>query len=852
MTSRRDFLKLGAASKAIALAGGATLSTAKELPLTGGKDFSPRTGAERNAVPSACWQCVSRCPMIGYTEDGRLVKISGQPNSIRTEGKLCAKGNAGINQVYDPDRILYPLKRVGKRGEGKWKRVSWDEALTELAGRLKKLRDDGHPEKFMFHYGRMKASSSKLIKSLFLANYGTASIGNHTSICEGGKWTSQELTWGSHYDNWDFDNTRFVLNFGSNCLEAHTNHVSVAHRLARALVERGVKMVSFDVRLSNTAAKSTEWVPVKPGTDGAVALAMCNVIMARGLYKGDGEAFLKFCKVTPGHDAPLADKVAALKSHLAQYTPEWAEQISGVPAAKISEIAVEFATVKPACLISYRGAVAHYNGNDSERAIQMLAAITGNIDNPGGRCKAVGAGWKYPKGPKKKPKSKKLKIVDGFPGQAKLPTHHMSHHVLKMIKDGSAGRPEIYMWYCYAPVYSNGDVKENIEVLKDESLIPYTVCVNPFYDESAALADLILPDATFIERWDWEDMVSPRQIPEYYLRQPLVKPLGEVRDFGDVVCELAERLGFPLGVKSKEEFVQKSCDMTPGVKEAGGFEYMKANGVWHDAAAKPRFYSYRKEVSADALAKDGVIFDAATGVYWNWKKAKAKSEEAARAKGYAHSKKSYKGYVGQEIGGKVYKGFKPDKVNKSGFFEIYSEIMEEKGLAPLPTYYTIPTHEAMKPDDLILTTFKMAAHVHSRTQNCKWLSEISHDNPAWMNPQTAAEHGMVDGDLIRIKSDIGEIEIEVMVTPGIVPGVVAISFHMGHWEYGRYASGKKSPVAADVDVDIDDDDEVNRPWWDTHGVHPNWVIPNSPDPINGQQCWMDTVVSVAKVENAAA
>jgi anaerobic selenocysteine-containing dehydrogenase len=96
---------------------------------------------------------------------------------------------------------------------------------------LKKLRDEGHPEKFMFHYGRMKASSSKIVKSVFLANYGTKTIGNHTSICEGGKWTAQELTWGKHYDNWDFDNTKFVLNFGSSVLEAHTNHIPTSQRL---------------------------------------------------------------------------------------------------------------------------------------------------------------------------------------------------------------------------------------------------------------------------------------------------------------------------------------------------------------------------------------------------------------------------------------------------------------------------------------------------------------------------------------------------------------------------------------------------------------------------------------------
>ncbi|HEY5700799.1 MAG TPA: molybdopterin-dependent oxidoreductase, partial [Gammaproteobacteria bacterium] len=809
--------------------------------IRGGKGYSRHTGTEREAIPSACWQCVSRCPIIGYVENGKLTKIGGQFNSIRTEGALCAKAQAGINQVYDPDRVLYPMRRVGGRGEGKWKRVSWDEALDEVASRLKKLRDEGHPEKFMFHYGRMKASSSKLIKSVFLANYGTGTVGNHTAICEAAKWTGQELTWGSHYDNWDFDNTRFVLNFGSNCLEAHTNHTAVAHRLVRALVDRNVRMVTFDVRLSNTAAKSSEWIPIKPGTDMAVALAMCNVIMDEGLYRFDGVDFLKFCRVTPKVNATTEAKATALKTHLAQYTPEWAEGISGVPAAKIRSVAREFALARPGCLISYRGAVAHYRGADVERAMQMLAAITGNVDNPGGRCKAVGAKWKYPKGPKDKPKSKKLKIVDGFKGESVLPTHHVSHKIFEVIKDGSAGRPEVYMWYCYQPVYSNGDCKTNIEVLKDETLLPFTVCVSPFYDESAALADLILPDTTYLERWDWEDHVSPAQIPEYYIRQPLIKPLGEVRDFADVCCELAERMGFPLGIKNKEEFVQMSCEKTPAVKAMGGFEYMRREGVYHDPQASPAYFSYLATVSVDDVLKDGVVFDEETGVYWNWHKSKAESETEARDKGYTHTKNAYKGYVGQRIDETIYRGFPPDKVNKTGYFEIYSQIMEEHGLDPLPTWYPVPEHEAMKEGEVILTTYKVNVQTHSRTQNCKWLTEIYHENPAWINPATASSKGIQEGDMVKVRSAVGEIETKARVTPAVAPGVVAISMHCGHWEYGRFASGKENPVENAADAD------AARAWWHhDHGVHPNWIIPNSPDPISGQLRFMDTVVSLTK------
>lgn len=152
------------------------------------------------------------------------------------------------------------------------------------------------------------------------------------------------MTWGANIDNWDFDNTRFVLNFGSNVLEAHTNFVSLAKRLARASVDNRIKMVTFDVRLSNTAANSALWQPIKPGTDLAVILAMCNVVMSEELYRGMGEEFMDFCRVNDNVNASRADKVVALKGHLAEYTPQWAEKLSGVPSGRIRDIAREFAT----------------------------------------------------------------------------------------------------------------------------------------------------------------------------------------------------------------------------------------------------------------------------------------------------------------------------------------------------------------------------------------------------------------------------------------------------------------------------------------------------------------------------
>jgi anaerobic selenocysteine-containing dehydrogenase len=186
--------------------------------------------------------------------------------------------------------------------------------------------------------------------------------------------------------------------------------------------------------------------------------------------------------------------------------------------------------------------------------------------------------------------------------------------------------------------------------LKDEKLIPYLVAVDVAVSETSDLADLVLPDATYLERWDWEDMVSYDQIPEYYIRQPAVPPLGNTRDFKDVCCQIAKRLRLNLGFDSAEEFVRDACENTPGVKDAGGFEYMKKYGAWVDPNAKSLYRSYAKEIKPGDLK--GTIVDKATGTVW-----KGKDGED-----YTSTKDAYKKYVGQKFRDKVYKGFAPDGI----------------------------------------------------------------------------------------------------------------------------------------------------------------------------------------------
>ena len=840
MINRRNFLKYGALTTTgtPALVNTARAEQAHKLK-KGGQDFNYFSGTELDAVPTACALCASRCAAIAFKDGNYVVKVEGQPESKRTLGKLCAKGQAGRTQVYDPDRILKPMRRTGQRGEGRWEQISWDAALDELSGRLKQLRDAGQPEKFMFHYGWISASANALINKVFLPGYGTATIADNSCLGQSARITAHELTWGGDEDNWDFDNARYILNFGSNVVEAHTNHVALSRRLSFALTDRNVRMVTFDVRLSNTASKSHVWYQVRPGTDAAVALAMSHVIMAEGLYD---EEFLHYCLVTEDRNAGLEQKVAALTGYLSEYSPEWAQEISGVHADDIREVAIDFARARPGCIISSRGATAHYNGVDTERAIQMLAALTGNIDNPGGRCPGVKPEWRYPAGPDDKPVPRRLEILEGFKGDVAIPVHGVGHQVLRMIRDGSAGRPGIYLWYNYNPVFSNGHCQENIDILKDPSLIPYTVAVTPFYDESAALADLILPDAVYLEKYDFETGVSPTQVPEYYIRQPVVPPQGESRDFKDVCCDLARRLDINLGFESAEDFLIQSCEMTPEVNDkAGGFNGMKKWGLWYDQKAAPQYFSYRQPVASDLLKGESVILDEQSGVYWDWRAAGAPSKEQALKTGYRATPGAYQGYIAQQFGDQVMKGFSPDSINKSGYFELYSPLLENLGLPALPAYKAIPEHANLKNGELVLTTFRINVQTLSRTQNCRWLDEIDGENPAWINTRTAEQRGISEGDRIKIRTALGEVETIAKVTENVVPGVIAISSHGGRWEYGRYASGNKAPFALD-----DDTPHEKFKWWEYGTIHPNWIIDNIAEPVSGQQRWMDTVVSVLK------
>jgi anaerobic selenocysteine-containing dehydrogenase len=817
--NRRTFLKASAGTTAAAVAVPGLVQS-MELDL-GGRDFSPEVPAERKAIPTGCHVCNIQDGALAFVENGRVVKLEGNPEHVSTRGRLCAKGNAGMWYSYDPDRIMYPLKRVGKRGEGKWKRISWDEALAEVAAKLDETLKRGDPNEIMLKWGRNRTGGAL---ERFMHTLGSATIMNHTSICESSKKTGMEQTWGPDIETPDYANTKYVLDFGSNILEAAYFHNPLSQRVTEGRVDNQMKVVSFDVRLSNTAGYADEWVPVFPGTDGAVALAIGHVILREDLQ--DTDFIDTWCNVS----------TAELKQHYQQFTPQWASELSGVPVETIERLAREFATTKPATVFFYRGPVKHLYGSYQSKAILMLSIMTGNIENKGGTCLPRGMGYAQPS-----PKPPGPAHASYLAAHPKYPfaSHKVSHMTPYWIADG---RQKISVYFSYQdnPVYTNpGSEALWGELFRNEELIPYYVCLTPFMGEEALYADLILPDVPYLERHEPESMPSSLW-PWLGWRQPVIQPLGEGREtriyLRDIIHQLdadgSRGMKQYWNFKDGEDYMRQQFDNIPGLKEAGGVDWLKKHGVWP-------IYGKLNPKTGKISDESGREIRAEYGLHMKELSDAEMAGATVDGKGLVHKN-------GQIIGvrrkGRNMVGFP----TSDRLLHVHVPELAEFGFNPMPTFKRIPMHESMKDDELILTTYKYNVHKQSRTAAVKWLAEIVHSNPAWMNPETAARIGVRSGDLIRVTSPVGYLVTKVYVTEGIHPKTVAISTACGHWGYGRLAQLKLNEKAGQYGGQ--DDPDLKNVWWDDHGVHPNVIIPVIVDPIGGSQGWYDTVVTVTKAQ----
>jgi anaerobic selenocysteine-containing dehydrogenase len=855
LPSRRAFIKTGISSLA-------TLGLGETICLTLGgcahtdPEPSPGPVPEPNDYSRAlrktgvCLNCSTVCGIVGHVIDGKLVKISGNPEDPNNGKSLCAKGQSGPTINTYPERILHPLRRAGKRGEGLWKRISWDEAYEEMASRIRPCLEANHPEEVAIHYGRSRISD---VIDRFMNAIGSPVVLNHRALCSLNKRAANYACIGdSDWETVDAEHSRYFLNFGSNFYESHQGHIHFLRRVVKARLDHGAKLITFDVRCSNTAGRSDEWHAPVPGTEGAIALAMGHVILREG--KADRRFLETWTNVSPGR----------LEEFLAPYAPEWAAKLSGITAGDISRIALEFAAARPACAAwTNRGSHAHYNGYHSDRAVILLNAIVGSIGQPGGYCygelERVDTAKYPPPGPM--PPLPQIRTDLEDPTEYPLANYWQKMKVGQLVYEyleQKRARLKVYLTYTLGSPTTWPEGRDlTVRVLKDESLIPFHACSDVVYSETAHYADLLLPDATYMERWGLDTRNSYELQPYLSLRQPLIPPPGECVSFADILIELGRRLGPEVGryfaFKDHEAYVRNQCSTIPKGDCADGFEYMKRHGVWVDTKAAKSYRLYEQPLSTVQL--EGSSTDERTGLILKKNPATGLAEP-----------------LGILIDGKPLRGFK----TPSRKFEIHSPTtVEQSGKVRIaddgwPRYVQIPAHVDMPPDRFHLVTFKWNVHTQARTASQKYLSEIVHDNPMWINTATARTLGIRTGDLVEITTyrpkgathrptgeRIGSARIRAFVTEGIHPRVLAVSNSVGQGFGGRAALGRRETrhegAAYDPAVLAEDADLSRRLGWDLrlggkgNGTNINAILPIQPTPVTGMQSWFDTTCSLRKI-----
>lgn len=810
--TRRAFLKVSAIGGA-----GAALATQIPRSTASAPQKSEAVGMDEKWVSSVCLQCPAGCGIMVRVVNGRAVKIEGNPEHPINLGRLCPKGHVGLQILYDPDRIKGPMRRVGKRGEGKWEKISWDEALGIVAKRLRSLRQKGEPHRLIFMSGRNRGQMGDLI-GRFCEAFGTPNNVGHSSICADGSPQAHYLTQGwKWYAAYDWDNTNYLLCFGGGFVEAWRPTTRLLRAFGHMRRERPIraKIVQVETRFSISAAKADEWIPINPGTDAALALGIAHVIVKAELYDKPFVAEHTFgfedWKEEKSGKKHMGFKTLVLRD----YPPAKVSKITGIPEATIIRIAREFAATQPAIAAGERGASMQTNGTYNRMAIHSLNALVGSIDVPGGvlmqmtpHGQAMGpplTPWPAVIKDKVAEESLKQPRID-YAGTKKFPLAGKVYQDLpESILSGEPYPVDTIFLYYTNPLFSTPDVGRWYKAIEKA---PFIVTFSPVMDETSDYADLILPDHTYLERWHDDGIYPSLGYPVLSVRQPVVKPLYDTKNTADVWLDLARRIGGNVG----ESFPWKGFEELLKFRVRGLFEAKAGNIV---APTFDRFWEEFKKKGfwANPPYKfrdwDRVFQTASKRFEFFSQNLEHKLEDLAK-KDVEKAKEKGKTITEEETLAEILRGL---KLRARGD-EIY-----------LPHYEPIRHVGDEKQFPLLLNTYKLIAHAEGRGANSSWLQEILglHVGVRWdswveINPDTAKALGIRDGDEVWVESVVSKIKTKAKIYPGAMPQVVNMPFELGHRAYGTLAKGR--------------------------GVNPNEILVHENDRLGGLAGFFSTRVKI--------
>jgi len=667
--------------------------------------------------------------MLAYVEGGRLIKVEGNPDHPFTRGHLCRKVAHYEERVYSPDRVLYPMRRVGPKGAGQFERITWDAALDEIAARWKRLIAEYGPEAILpYSYaGTMGVVNMHACEGRLWNRLGATQLARTICSTAGEAGHTYTMGWSGGIDPEAFALSKFIIAWGTNLSSTNVHQMP----FIREAQKHGATFVVIDPYRTRTARCADRFVQVRPGTDTALALSMMQVIFAEGLHD---EAFLE--QYTIGW--------RELRKRAEEYPPERAAQITGVPAEEIAELARRYATEQPSAIRMGYGLTRNSNGGMIARTLTCLPAVIGAWGKPGGGLLlSTSAHFRWNKAVVKRPDLKPTEDVrcSMFGAGSESPTPNTQHPTPRTINMNQLGRAltelhdppvmALMVWNCNPAAVTPNNNLVRRGLARDDL---FTVVHEQLMTDTARYADILLPATSQMEHLDLHFTYGHLYV---QLNQPAIPRLGEARPNIEVQNALAKRMGFtdPCFDESAEDIIRAALH-TDDPRMAGiTFEYLLEHGF---ARINP---------------------DPASGLM----------ETASLTGQFENQKSKIKNPLVPFVDGK---GF----LTPSGKIELYSEQAKRDGYDPLPQYE--PLAESPEGDPALARRYPInlltpAAHhfLNSSFANLPSLQKAEKEPRIWIHPQDAGARGIDDGDWLRVWNDRGEVRLRAVVSENVKPGV---------------------------------------------------------------------------------
>ncbi len=834
--TRRTFIMASGTSAGWLAAGCASVTAPAAAPRTSALQMraaKPSAPAKGQWVGSTCQGCTQWCAVQIYVQDGRATRVRGNPLSHTNHGYCCPRGHLIPQQVYDPDRVKTPMKRTnplkGRGVDPKFVPISWDEALDTVAEKMMELRRAGEPDKLMYMRGRYSVTAQELLYGTLPKIWGTPQYFSHSAICAEAEKMGPGLTQGFFgYRDYDLEKTNCLVVWGCDPLSSNRMVPNTIHRF-HEIVKRGT-VITVDPRLSNTAAKGHEWLPIKPGTDGALASAMAHVLLTEGLWSRefvgdfkDGKNLFVAGKVVD--EATFAEKetngVVKWWNHaLKDATPAWAEKETLIPAAQTLRVARAMAKAAPRTAVWMGpGSAMQPRGTYTAMAVHALNGLLGSIDAEGGVWESSSVPLaKFPSLDKyidalakEKGHGKKLDgrgdkdmpaLMGGKPGGGVV-TNNVANALLK-----NPGAIKVFL-----SSWSNFNFSGTGAHRWDQAMakVPFFVHMVTNPSEMTQFADIVLP-STFNAAEGWSVVTNMGNGHGYAsLQQGAVKRLWDVKqEENEVMWMLAEKLkakGFPnLFDYYSKEFKDPETGKAPttALEFAQISTKMKSTTLWMP----------KEPLKGDAPLTGWNDFKAKgmfSGPKYKLKKGWGGNFKTVTKKFEFYSETLKKGLLEHAT---KHKASADEILAVSGY-------VARGELAFMPHYEAPKRHGSYAEFPFDFVDYKSRLNREGRSANLPWYQEfkkvdpgdVSWDDVVKMNPADGARLGLKTGDMVRMTSTTGSITAKLKLWEGIRPGQLTKCFGQGHWAYGRVASkdyGKAQPFGSNNnELLVDDYDRLS-------------------------------------------